>query len=55
MTEKRWKEIERKLENGDPLKDIGVIEDELISYIVNLRKEIKRLKDFEWKYKELCK
>lgn len=42
MTEKRWNEIENLLEIGDPLKDIGVDEGELIDYILELRKKLKK-------------
>lgn len=55
MTQKRWKQIEEFVQVGDPLKDIGVDEGELIDYIVDLKKEVKRLKEFEWKYNDLCK
>lgn len=55
MTEKRWKEIEEWVERGDPLKDIGVDEGELLDYIIELRKKVSKLKEYEWKYKELCK
>jgi hypothetical protein len=55
MTEKRWKQIEQWVKVGDPLKDIKVNESELIDYIIELRNQISKLKEFEWKYKELSK
>ena len=55
MTEKRWKQIEDMSEQGDPLKDIGVDDGELIEYIIELRKKVSKLKEYEWMYKDLCK
>jgi hypothetical protein len=55
MTKKRWNKIIDLFNMGDPLKDIGVDEKELIDYIIKLQKEVKRLEEFEWKYKELNK
>jgi hypothetical protein len=37
MTRKRWNEIREVFELGDPLKDIGCDDDELIAYIFDLR------------------
>lgn len=38
MTNDRWEEIQEYYENGDPLKDINVTEDELMDYILELKK-----------------
>ncbi len=41
MTAARWTRICEQIDTGDPLKDIDCDEDELISYIFELRNRLE--------------